>query len=506
MILDLILISLSSINSYAIDEKVLYQLVFKSYDIDQKEEILKDTQKGIGGIHLIWGSHSKEDTKDLINKIYQHSTGIKPFIAIDYEGGSVFLHQTHGFLNLPSNMAIAKSSDTENTYMLFYLLGLEVKKAGINMLFAPTADVNTNPRNPIINIRAFSDDPITVYKFTKSALEGISAAGIVGTIKHFPGHGMVDVDSHIDLPQTSISPIELYENHIYPFKKVIEEKKCDVVMVSHILYKMIDKEYPASMSEIIMRRILREQLKFEGIIITDSLDMKAISQNYPIDDAGVISLKNGADMILIGRFPAKRAVRKIRKAVDKGVINIDEILEKYERIRSIKEKYQVRESTTPTDDFDLAYKKIANEISLKSIKPVKCEGIKRILNSQNLDILFIVPQRYLKETIPLYSALKQINRSTTMYTDINKIKSMENRSNSSIIVAGYFWPYISEKKAKEIIEIREKYESSIYVNLLNPYDSGYFLKDFNCIIETYGINEFSINALTTFIKETITAN
>lgn len=505
LLLSLILTARVLLNGLEIDERLIYQLIFKAYDIDQEEELFQDLQNGIGGVQLIWGSNDKEETRKLTTKIYQ-LTQTPPFIAIDYEGGSVYLHQTHGLLNIPSNMAIARSSDTKNTTVLFYLVGLELKKAGINTIFAPTIDVNTNPKNPIINVRAFSDDPQIVYEFAKAMLEGITPTGILTTLKHFPGHGMVDTDSHLKLPKTLIDPLNLYQTHIYPFKRIIGEKRSDMVMVSHILYKMIDEKYPASLSEIIMKRILREELGFEGIILTDSLDMKAITSNYSIEDASVISLKRGADMVLIGRYPSKKVVDRIKKAVYKGELTLQDIMEKYKRILQIKEKHRLKEFIPHTDEFDIAYKKIATEISLKSLRAVKCQNIKDILSAKSLDILFIVPPRYLKEAISFYTAIKQLNPQAILYTDIKKLKKEKKDSTSSIIVSAYFWPYITQTRAKQIKEILKNYNHSLYINLLNPYDSEFFIDEFDCIIETYGINEFSIDALKRYLTNLTPTN
>ncbi|MCX7641868.1 MAG: hypothetical protein N2Z20_04460 [Elusimicrobiales bacterium] len=487
------------------NDSFIYQLIFKSYDIDQEKYIFTDIEEGIGGIQLMWGNHNFEDTRNLTTKIYEKSKNNPPFIAIDYEGGTVYLHQTHGLLNLPSNMAIAKSSDIKNTSVLFYLIGLELKKAGINTIFAPTIDVNTNPKNPIINIRSFSNNPLIVFNFSKAVYEGLSASGIITTLKHFPGHGMVDKDSHLVLPQTSIEPIELYEIHIKPFKNMILEDKADIIMTSHILYKLIDSNNPASMSKIFMKDILRKQLGFKGLIITDSLDMKAISSNYSVEDAAVISLKNGSDMVLIGRYNSQKVVNRIKKAIKNKELTIKDILEKNIRIKNFKEKHKLKNFYSYKDDFDIAYKKIAQEISLKSITSPKCSKIDKIINTKKLDILFIIPQRYLKDILIIYSEIKKLNSSAIMYTNINELKKHKIQD-SYIIIASYFWPYIKDEKIKEIKKLLNYYDHSLYINMLNPYDSTFFIEDFDCIIETYGINEFSSKAAIYYIKKLLKLN
>lgn len=491
-------------NLIGIDERVIYQLIFKSYDINQKKEILQETQKGIGGIQLLWGDYSIYETQKLTEEIYRNCLE-PPFISIDYEGGTVYLHQTHGLLNIPSNMAIANSSDTKNTPTLFFLAGLELKKAGINSVFAPTLDVNTNPRNKIINIRSFSDNPEIVYRFGELVVDGFLAAGIIPTLKHFPGHGMVEEDSHVTLPKTKIKKEELYKIHIFPFKKIIEKNKIDIIMTSHVLYEEIDNKLPASLSKKIMTDILRNELKYQGIIITDSLDMKAITKNYKIEEASILSLKNGADMLLIGRYKVDKVVKRIKKALINGEIKEDEILEKYQRIQKIKGKNKLREFNLYHDNFDLAYKKIAEEISVKSIKLKKCTNIDVLKTSSELDLLFIFPQRYLKEAVIIYSYFKKINNNAEMYTNINQLKK-NKKTKSSIIIFSYFWPHINREKIDEIKELTKNYKYKAYVNVLNPYDSQFLIDDFNCIVETYGINEFSAKSLGEYFTKIVNSS
>ncbi|HOJ87262.1 MAG TPA: glycoside hydrolase family 3 N-terminal domain-containing protein, partial [Elusimicrobiales bacterium] len=248
ILLFLAVINLNFLYSQNLEDKIS-QMLWPAFDTDQTEKIKKAANENIGGIQIMWGEYSDEKTRGIIQELYEITKdSYPPFIAIDYEGGSVYIHQTHNILNLPSNMAIGKSEDYKNIPILFYLLGLELKKLGINTVFSPTADVNTEKYNPIINVRAFSDDKNIVTKISEMVIDGFTSAGIIPTLKHFPGHGMTRSDSHLTLPVTDIDPIELYQTHIYPFKSIIEKKKADIIMVSHVLYKNIDKDMPASLS------------------------------------------------------------------------------------------------------------------------------------------------------------------------------------------------------------------------------------------------------------------
>jgi len=477
-----------------IEEKI-YQMLWASFDIHQSTEIIEYTKKGIGGIHLIWGKYSLKDTRKLLKEIYKNHNP-PPFIAIDYEGGSVYTHQTHGLLNLPSNMALGVAKDWENTTTMFYLLGLELKKAGINTVFAPTLDVNTEKNNPIINIRSFGNDREIVTKMANAVIDGFLSSKIINVVKHFPGHGMTDTDSHLTTPIVNIEPIELYKTHIYTFKEIIEKGKTDIVMLSHVIYKNIDPKNPASLSKNIIS-ILREELKFNGIIMTDSMDMKAITSKYDIKDAAVISIKNGSDMVLIGRYDPEKVKKQIVKSLKSGEISTKKIEESYKRITDIKKKYNLSEFVIEDNEFDIAYKQIALEIANKSIKIVK--GKIENLKQDKIKMIFFIPQRFSKEAIIVYEKLKKNNLDINMIMissnkiNINKILTKDKYD--TLIIANYSWPKISEKKLKIITQIAEKFHKKIFINLLNPIDSEKISTFFDCVIETYGINEYSASAL-----------
>lgn len=478
------------------------QLIFASYDIKEEKKMIKQVKSGIGGIQIKYGDYSFKETQKVISRLYKTSK-IPPFISIDYEGGSVYIHQTHNLLNLPSNWAIGKAGDLENTTRLFYLIGLELKKAGINTIFAPDVDVNTNPKNPIINIRAFSDNKDVVFKTAEAALKGMNASRIIHCLKHFPGHGMTDTDSHKVLPVTDIDAIELYETHIYPFKELINKYDIDMVMLSHVLYKNIDPNYPASMSEIIINKILREQLNFKGVIITDSLDMKAISDNYSIEKAAITAIKNGADMVLTGTYNPDKIKKALIKAIKEKKLSLKRINEAYIKIIELKNKYELKKFQILDYKFKNTYYEIANTITKESITVLK-DSTKNIPLSREKKIfaVFLTPQRFSDSAIKFYTDLK--NRGYDIeFVNINYIKNInikklqKNIKDSDMLIIGnYSWPYISNYQKKLIKELTEYSKNKILINFLNPYDSEILKDYFDTVIETYGINIFSINALT----------
>jgi beta-N-acetylhexosaminidase len=489
-------------------EEKINSLIFVAYDIKQEKQIIKATDEGIGGIQIQYGTYSLKKTRDVFKKVYKSSKYLPPFIAIDYEGGSVYLHQTHGLFNLPSNMAIGSANDYENTSTLFYLLGLELKKAGINTVFSPTVDVNTQRDNPIINIRAFSDNKETVYNMGRLVIKGFNSAGIITTIKHFPGHGMTSSDSHLTLPVSDIEPIKLYNTHIYPFKRLIADDMSDMIMLSHIIYKNVDDKYPASLSQIIMKDILRQQLKYNGVIITDSLDMKAITSKYTVEDAAVIALKNGADMVLVGKYDYRKVKNKIMDAVSKKEILIDDINQSYTRIIELKKKYNLKKFEINSDNFDMAYKDIALKIAKKTNRIIKDEGQNVPLNkNEKIYVIFFVPQRFSDEAIIFYKGLseKGYRVKFNMISSDSKI-NLDKTANDlkqydTLIIANYSWPYTSLRRREILTTLAKNSKKNIFINLLNPYDTDMIKNDFQTIIETYNITEFSMKTLSELLTE-----
>jgi len=448
----------SKANDIPLKEKIS-QLIMASVDINEIEKAKILAKENIGGIQIQWGSFSLKDTKNFTSEIYRNSKQIPPFIAIDYEGGSVFHPLTLGLIELPTNMMLGAANDSQRTASLFYLAGLELKKAGINMALAPVLDVNTNKNNPIIGIRSFSSNPEIVSKLGNSIINGFKASGIIPVIKHFPGHGESSNDSHKTLPIINLKKEELMKNHILPFKKNIENKNADFIMTAHILYPDLDKKYPASLSKNIMKDILKGELNYQGAIITDSLDMKAITYKYSVTEAAIKALNNGADLLLIGREDFFKTVDLITKEVIKGNIPISRINEAYEKILDIKARYKIGVNDNYNNEFDMAYNRISNELSEKAITLIKNEDIIPLDNKLKISTIFFMPQRFSEQSINLYKNLKNNGYNIYHYnfpinpkdSDIKKINEIIKKSDL-IIIGSFQWGSSQNKNQKKALK------------------------------------------------------
>lgn len=260
-------------------------------------------------------------------------------IGVDQENG-VVRRLSSGFTKFPGAMAIAATGKIENASKVYSYSAQELKAVGINWNFAPVADVNTNALNPVIGVRSFGDTPPVVAQYVRSAIDGIQSEGICSSVKHFPGHGDTETDSHIGLPILNKSLSDLESGELIPFIAGIQSGVASI-MVSHIVFSQLDEVFPSSLSRNIMTDLLRQKLSFEGVIVTDDLEMDAIKENFGTVSAAIKALQNGADLAMISHHydMQRAALEKAKKAVDDGELDREIIEKKISRIAEIRKKY-----------------------------------------------------------------------------------------------------------------------------------------------------------------------
>ncbi len=348
---DPIKVQISKMN---LDEK-LGQMVlmgFDGYTVNSKTiELIKKYK--IGGL-ILYSSNIKDSkqTVKLLNslKSTNQKNNIPLFLSVDEEGGSVSRLPME-IKKLPTNREIGKMNNSDFSYRIGTILGKELKSFGFNVDFAPVLDINSNPNNPIIGDRSFGPNKKTVSKLGVQTMKGIQSQKIIPVIKHFPGHGDTSVDSHLGLPKVNKSLSTLKSFELLPFKKAIENH-ADMVMVAHILFPKIDAKYPASFSKAIISGVLRDYLKFTGVVITDDMEMGAVLKNFRIEYAAVKSIQSGSDIILVSHtFDRGIAViNSLKQAVLDKKISISRIDESVYRILKLKGKYNLTNKSLKTVD------------------------------------------------------------------------------------------------------------------------------------------------------------
>lgn len=331
------------VESMSLDEKIgqLFIVGFEGEEINDEIVDLVKNQK-VGG--LIYFSRNIIDSKQIINlnnEIKAMEKDIPLFISVDEEGGLVS-RVPEEFVKLPSSGYIGQFNDENLSYTVGKIIAKELNSLGFNMDFAPVLDINSNPNNTVIGERAFGNSAEIVSRLGVNNMEGIRDGKIIPVLKHFPGHGDTDVDSHYGLPIVKKTLEELENLEFIPFKNAIDNG-ADVVMISSIILENIDNEYPATMSKKIIKDILRDSLGFDGVIATDDMTMGAIVDNYNLTDAIIMSINAGSDLILVchGYDDIINSIVAVKDAVNSNIISEERIEQSVYRILKLKDKYNI---------------------------------------------------------------------------------------------------------------------------------------------------------------------
>ncbi len=284
----------------------------------------------------------------------QEVAGGRLFIGIDQEGGKVCrLSQRRGFSPTPAAAELGAHHDESVTSQQSEETAKLLKNLGINNNFAPVVDINIYRNNPIIGRlgRSFSHDADTVVQHARAWITSHKKHGILSCLKHFPGHGSSREDSHLGFVDIS-ETWQLME--LQPFKKLIKTQDVDAIMTGHLFISQLDNLRPATLSEKIIGQLLRKDLGFKGVVISDDLQMKAITDNYGLEEAIVSALAAGIDMIIIGNnlsYDEKilsKAIDAVLQAVEKGILTKEMIGLAFQRVQTLKDKYlQKDESWQP---------------------------------------------------------------------------------------------------------------------------------------------------------------
>lgn len=300
---------------------------------DDIKKIIKDC--GIGGVVLFSENiYDTQQVTDFINEL-QNETDIALFIGIDEEGGRVIRTDALDVPRIPSALNIGKTGDAQNAYNAAKTIAGYLSPLGFNVDFAPVADVFTNPSNTVIGDRAFSSDPDIASVMVKYFTEGLLENKILPVLKHFPGHGDTSEDSHYGVAVNKKTLAELSECEFIPFKSGIAAN-APFVMAGHISTPNINgNNLPAIFSSFLLQGILRKELGFNGIIITDSLDMGAITNNYTSEETVVNAILAGVDMLLIPE-DFNNAYYGVINAVKSGEVTEERINESVRRILTVK--------------------------------------------------------------------------------------------------------------------------------------------------------------------------
>lgn len=329
---------------------------FRGLEISGDDPIARDVALGrVGGVVLFdFDVLLKQPGRNIKNpeQVRRLTAALKALaplpliVAVDQEGGRVQRFKARdGFADTPSAAEMGSWNDPGRVRGAAEALGDMLRGLGVNMDFAPCVDVNVNPKSPAIGAlgRSFSSDPERVALNAEAFLRGLADAGVLSCLKHFPGHGSATSDSHLGFTDVSVT---WREAELTPYRLLLARDRVDMVMTAHVFNSNLDPDYPASLSRRITTDLLRGELGFTGVIVTDDLQMRAVTGKYDLETTVRLALDAGADILLFGNnlaydpdLPTK-AQAVIVKLVRDGVIPESRVRESYERIMVLKNKLQ----------------------------------------------------------------------------------------------------------------------------------------------------------------------
>lgn len=496
------------LNKLSLEEKVGQMLMFAFHGCEFNEQLKTQIDEfHLGGvIHFARNIINPDQVLEL-NKNIQEYSKYPMFIGVDQEGGIV-QRITKGTTPFPGAMALSASQ--QNIRLLHSYVGNDLKQMNYNMVFAPVADINNNPSNPVINSRSYSDDKDLVSKYVIEAFKGFQDANLIPTVKHFPGHGDTSVDSHVSLPMVKKTRKEIENLELVPFKAAIDAG-IEGVMVAHIVYPAYDDLYPSTLSKTIITDVLREKLGFKGLVVTDSLTMGAINNNYTKKEIVTLAANAGIDVLI---FCGKADINEQREiyqsfieSIKEGNISLEIIDKAVLRILEYKKKYciQINEEYNYPDKEKI---NMGNKLSLLSITKPELNNIEDNNNlpiSKKDKILVIFPK------IKLFSLVdNEVNDYITLGTCLKK----QGVELEEIIISNddYNLSNIKEKVSNfdKIIMAtynvcKDDYQTKVFnclpkdkvtvVAMRSPYDIYYLdgLKSYVCIYEA---SELALNNLS----------
>ncbi len=367
-----------SLSGMTLEQKVCQLFMIHTHGTAEEKKLIRELHIG-GVIYYNWanGLDNPEQVKQLSASL-QKVAEIPLLIATDQEGGLVARLSSGGFTQFPGNMALAAAGNPALCEEAAQAMGEEMLACGVNMNLAPVIDVNSEPKNPIIGVRSFGDDPEVVAALGRAMMEGFSRAGVLPVLKHFPGHGDTAVDSHYGLACVKKSREELEEMELVPFRAL--SGSADVIMTAHILVPALDSEDCATLSYPIVTTLLREELGFKGVVMTDSMVMRGVLDlcGGDVDIACVKAFEAGCDLFLLGGRDLQsehaeltpqdilRIVRVFQERVKAGTISMERLDASVERILALKKKMTIC-STMPFCAHPELSRKIA-EMSVTTLR------------------------------------------------------------------------------------------------------------------------------------------
>ncbi len=510
------------------------------------------TSNNLGGV-ILFGDNLQSTaqiiklTQDLQQAASRSSSKIPLFISIDQEGGRVVRLPRATSTSFSGNMAIGatyKKYGTKYASIVGDVQGKELSATGFNVNHAPTVDVNINPDNPVINVRSFGENPTQVAELAVAQLKAMQKHNVIATLKHFPGHGDTSVDSHTGLPRVEHSLEKIKQVDLAPFQYAIDQQQVDMIMTAHIQYPNLDNSTfvsksgdvmmkPATMSKKILTDLLRKDMGYRGLIITDALDMSGISAFFSETEAVIQTFNAGADIALMPfKIRFKQDLNKLHnllaelnQAINSKTLSTSQTLSSFKRILATKEKYLLKDNAQIQDSMPIAQKVLANKSHRKLEQELSDNSITLIqgkakLPSRISTLHLLMPDQSkcaaLTASLDQYMPKLNVSCSSIVSSDVQS--DMFKIQQADAILAGSITPYQSmaemggmddmdafktkfgylsankkrlNSKLKQLLIYAKTHHKHItFVSLRMPYDVKDYNQYANTLIATYSYNQY----------------
>ncbi|MEL0648790.1 glycoside hydrolase family 3 N-terminal domain-containing protein [Pseudoalteromonas agarivorans] len=509
------------------------------------------TKHNIGGVILFSeNTQSIEQTITLNTQLQtaasKSSSKLPLFISIDQEGGRVARLPRDVATSFTGNMSIGatyKKHGIEFATKTATVIAKELTSLGVNVNYAPTVDVNMNPDNPVINVRSFGENPTLVGKLGAAQVAGFESNGVITSLKHFPGHGDTSVDSHTGLPQVNHSKEVIYEQDLAPFKHIIAKQNPGMIMTAHIQYPQLDSSTfisidgktmikPATMSRTIITDILRDELNYQGVVVTDALDMAGINHFFTPTQAVINTFAAGVDIALMPieiRTPddlnkLNFLIKELVAAVKTKQLDEHEIAQSAKRITTLKSKFKLSTNFDPITALinakqiigSKAHRKVEAELAVAAITQVKNTDSTlplKLKNTQRVHI--IMPDT--RKCMAMQQALEAISEKVLTYTcsslqGFDPEQASKQINSADVIIAANATPNQSAveiggmddlkddpnfafstaqqpQALESLLKIaKQSNKSTVFISLRAPYDIATYGEYAQAVLASYAYN------------------
>ncbi|UJL45938.1 M28 family peptidase [Virgibacillus sp. NKC19-16] len=493
-------------------EEKIGQLVMPSTHDNEQNMPNEDTKELIqeykAGSVIIYGNRDASTTAAYNNQLQEWAAetnmGIPLFSTADLEYG-VNQHVTDATA-FPRQMGIAATRDLEAAEDMASVTAREMKATGFNWNYSPLADVNTNPNNPVIGVRSFGEDTELVSDMTVAQVEGYQENGVLSTPKHFPGHGDTSDDSHYDLPSVGYDRETLEEVHLPPFQAAIDAG-ADSIMTSHVIIEAIDPELPATLSEDVLTGLLREEMGFNGLIVTDAMSMQAIKDNWGAGEAAVMTIQAGADIVMAtgSLDEQKESFEALLSAYESGELTQERVDESLERILAKKVMYGLFDNryVDPEEATDVvnteSHKELAKNMAQDSMTLVKNDDVLPFDPESNESTFVVGPEIY-NQSYYIEDIAEDVQRKTNGNVDydvtsenpsaeeINEVVQQAEQADR-VIVSTFSADELDQGQSQLVNALEETEKPVVSISLGLPYDIKEY-PDVDAHIATYAIERW----------------